>query len=169
MSTWGQIMNRLLACTTAAAIAAAAPAAAGESPYTGPGSNPAALNAQRSCGPQVNEADRVLVYLPPRDPRRPEIVRELQYARGAMRDGDAGLCLQHVRRAREIEGGVATGPDPASPSPYARPYAPYNRPVPYGVPAPGYYSGPYAPGYARPYGGYAPGYIPPASGGGAPW
>ena len=162
-------MKHLLACMTAAAIAAAAPAAAGESPYTGPGSDPAALDAQRSCEPQVNEANRVLVYLPPRDPRRPEIVRQLQYARSAMRDGDTDQCLEYVRRAREVEGYAAAGPNPATRAPYGRPYAPYNPSIPYGAPAPGYY-GAYPPGYAGPYGGYAPGYAPPAAGnGGAPW
>ena len=157
-------MKQLLACTTVVAIAATA-AFAGEAPYTGPGSNPAALNAQRSCEPQVNEAERIMVYLPPRDSRRPAIAQQLQYARGAMRDGDAGQCLAHVRRAREIEGDASAYPQPEAGAPYGGNYRPYNRPVPYGVPTP--YGVP-APGYSGPYGpGYGPGYRPPT--GDAPW
>jgi hypothetical protein len=158
-------MKRLLACTAAAAIATAA--VAGESPYTGPGSNRAALSAERACAPQVNEAERMLGYVPSRDSRRGEVVRQLQYARAAMRDGDAGQCLSYARAARQIEADAGAAPRPGR-GPYGRPYSPYDPQVPYGAPAPGY-PGAYPPGYAGPYGGYAPGYRPPTGGDGAPW
>jgi len=93
-------MSRLVFVALAALCA---PALAGETPYTGPGSNPATLAAMKTCEPMIDKASRRLVFLPQNDPARPQIVGELAQARTAMDNGNEALCEQHVHSAEALE------------------------------------------------------------------
>lgn len=79
------------------------PALAGETPYRGAGSNPAALSSMKTCGPRIDQADRKRVFMPQQDPRLPQIVRELALARTAMGQGNEAQCEQHVQAAEALE------------------------------------------------------------------
>jgi hypothetical protein len=81
------------------------PALAGEAQYTGPGSNPQVLSAERACEPQIGQAQKglVMLRLSADDSRGKQIVRELQLARQAMEQGNLQGCVSHVGNASGME------------------------------------------------------------------
>lgn len=88
---------------TAMAAIVSFPAFAGETPYTGPGANTAALAATKTCQPKYDAAQRKMVFMPESDQRKPVVVRELQLANLAMSQGKAQECLLHVGKATGLE------------------------------------------------------------------
>ena len=81
------------------------PSLAGETQYTGPGSNPQVLSAERACEPKIGQAQKamVLMRLQAGDPRGQQIAQELAQARMAMEKGNLQGCLSHVGNASGME------------------------------------------------------------------
>ena len=81
------------------------PVLAGETQYTGPGSNPQVLSAERACEPKIGQATNAFarLRLQAGDPRGQQIAQELAQARMAMEQGNLQGCMSHVANATGME------------------------------------------------------------------